>query len=144
VGIVALDPAREKALTTHPPTEGRGRTPTDEDRERLAKKARSFFEEIWSEGDFWQLERSKLNQASFACQRSLLDDRRYRRVLELGCGAGLFTRKLAEIADEVVAIDVAPSAIEQARTLGLESVDFRVANIMDYDPRSEGPWISSL
>jgi hypothetical protein len=56
----------------------------------------------------------------------------------------LFTRKLAEIANEVVAIDVAPSAIEQARALGLESVDFRVANIMDYDPRSEGPWISSL
>ena len=111
-------------------------------RELLATKAQSFFEDLWSHGDFWQLERSKLNQESFACQRSLLEDRRYGRVLELGCGAGLFTLQLAEISDRVVALDVAPSAIEQARARGLDpkAVDFRVANIMDYDYRAEGPW----
>jgi SAM-dependent methyltransferase len=111
-------------------------------RELLAQKAQSFFEEIWSQGDFWQLESSELNQASFASQRSLIDDRRYGRVLELGCGAGLFTNQLAEIADRVVALDVAPSAIDQARARGLDPdvVDFRVANIMDFDYRAEGPW----
>jgi SAM-dependent methyltransferase len=112
------------------------------DRELLAQKAQSFFEGLWSQGDFWQLERSELNQTSFARQRSLLDDRRYGHVLELGCGAGLFTSQLAEIADRVVALDVAPSAIEQALARGLDPkvVDFRVANIMEYDYRAEGPW----
>jgi SAM-dependent methyltransferase len=112
------------------------------DRELQATKAKSFFEEIWRQGDFWQLERSELNQASFAFQRSLLDDRRYESVLELGCGAGLFTAQLAEISDRVVALDVAPSAIDQARARGLdpETVDFRVANIMDFDYRAEEPW----
>jgi SAM-dependent methyltransferase len=112
------------------------------DREVLAEKAQNFFEELWSQGDYWELERSELNQASFERQRSLLDDRRYGRVLELGCGAGLFTSQLAEISDWVVGLDVAPSAIEQARARGLDpnTVDFRVANVMDYDYRAEAPW----
>jgi SAM-dependent methyltransferase len=112
------------------------------DRELLAEKAQSFFDELWSQGDYWELERSELNQASFACQRSLLDDRRYGRVLELGCGAGLFTSQLAEISDRVVGLDVAPAAIEQARARGLDpsTVEFRVANVMDYDYRAEPPW----
>jgi SAM-dependent methyltransferase len=111
------------------------------DRE-LASTATRFFEDLWSKGDFWELERTGLNQASFACQKALIDNRRYRRALELGCGAGLFTAQLAEISDHVTAIDVAPSAIEQARARGLDpgAVDFRVANIMDFDYHAEQPW----
>jgi SAM-dependent methyltransferase len=128
VGVGALDsPDRGRAMN---------------DRALLAEKAQSYFEGLWSTGDFWDLEHSELNQASYACQISLLDDRRYGRALELGCGAGYFTRELAKIADSVVAVDVAPSAIEQARAFGLDpdAVDFRIANIMDYDYRAEGPW----
>jgi SAM-dependent methyltransferase len=112
------------------------------DREAIAEKAQSFFEEIWSHGDYWQLESSELNQTSFARQRALLEDRRYGRVLEIGCGAGLFTRRLAEISDYVLGIDVASAAIAQARATGLDpdAVEFRVTNVMDYDPGSEGPW----
>jgi SAM-dependent methyltransferase len=42
----------------------------------------------------------------------------------------------------VVALDISPSAIEQARAAGrgLRTVDFRVANIMEYDLCAEGPW----
>jgi SAM-dependent methyltransferase len=112
------------------------------EQDQLASKAQSFFEDLWRKGDFWQLEESEVNQSSFARQRALIDDRRYGRVLELGCGAGLFTAQLAEISDEVTAIDVAPSAIEQARARGLdpEVVDFRIANIMDFDFHAEEPW----
>jgi SAM-dependent methyltransferase len=64
------------------------------------------------------------------------------RALEIGCGAGAFTRLLASIADRVVAFDIAPTAIARARAMGagLGAVDLRVANIMEYDPRAEGPW----
>jgi SAM-dependent methyltransferase len=72
----------------------------------------------------------------------MLDGRRYARALEIGCGAGYFTRLLTRLADQVVAFDIAPAAIARARTLGadLRTVDFRVANAMDYEWRAEGPW----
>jgi len=112
------------------------------ERELLAQKARSFFEERWREGDPWEVEQSDLDQASYGRQLALLEGERYGSVLELGCGAGSFTQRLADLADRVLALDIAPSAIERARERGIrpEVVDFRAANIMDFDVRAEGPW----
>jgi SAM-dependent methyltransferase len=112
------------------------------ERELLAQKAQSFFEERWREGDPWDVEGSDLDQASYGQQLALLEGRRYGSVLELGCGAGSFTARLADIADHVLALDIAPSAIERARERGLSPavVDFRAASIMDFDPGGEGPW----
>ena len=110
--------------------------------ELLAREAQRFFEERWREGDPWEVESSELDQASFESQIALLRDRAYGKALELGCGSGAFTRRLGEIADRTVAVDVAPSAIDRARAAGLDpaAVDFRVANIMELDLRAEGPW----
>ena len=111
-------------------------------RELLARKAERALEERLGLGDGWEEELSPLDRASHAQQIALLGGRRYGDVLELGCGAGLFTRELAGIADRVVAIDVAPLAIARARTLGLDPgvVEFQLANVMDYDVRVAGPW----
>jgi hypothetical protein len=43
---------------------------------------------------------------------------RYPRVLELGCEAGHFTRLLDQLADRIVAFDIAPPAIARARAGG--------------------------
>jgi predicted TPR repeat methyltransferase len=112
------------------------------DREAIHHKARSFFESLWQQGDYWTLESSEFEQAKYSSQLAMLGGRRYQRVLEIGCGAGHFTRQLAPFADRVVGLDVAPSAVERARSAGVTSatVDVRLANVMDYDPRSEGPW----
>jgi SAM-dependent methyltransferase len=111
------------------------------ERERVGQQARQFFEGLWSKGDPWDIEASELTQRSHARMLALLDGQRYRRVLEIGCGTGVFTRRLATIADSVVALDIAPAAIERARALHTgPAVEFRVANVMDYDPRAEGPW----
>jgi SAM-dependent methyltransferase len=101
------------------------------------------FEKWWHDGDRG-FERSELDEASYARQFALLSERRYASVLEIGCGAGFFTRQLAQIADHVVAVDIAPSAIERARALALDPsvVDLRVANIMDYDRVPKGHGIS--
>ncbi len=45
---------------------------------------------------------------------SLVPQRRYRRAIDLGCGGGLFSQRLAAIADEVVGLDVSSVAVEQA------------------------------
>ncbi len=60
--------------------------------------------------------------------------------MEIGCGAGEFTRSLVSLADEIVALDISPTAIEEAKRKDLDTVDFRVVNIMDFDLRGEGSW----
>ena len=111
-------------------------------REDLQHKAETFFENVWQRGDPWEFETSEFEQTKYARQVALLGGRHYARVLELGCGAGVFTRFLSHHADQVVALDISPTAIARAGTLeaGLAAVDFRVANIMEYDLSAEGPW----
>jgi SAM-dependent methyltransferase len=110
--------------------------------EDLRQKAAPFFENMWQRGDPWEFESSVFEQTKYARQLALLGGRRYARALELGCGAGAFTRLLARHADHVVAVDISPTAIARAGMLGtgLGAADFRVTNIMEYDLYAEGPW----
>jgi SAM-dependent methyltransferase len=111
------------------------------ERDEASLAARAYYEDLWKRGDPWDTDTSEFEQAKYSRELEVLGGRRYRRALEIGCGAGSFTRLLAEIADEVVAIDIAESAIERARQVSeTDNVDFRVANIMHWDPESEGPW----
>jgi trans-aconitate methyltransferase len=43
------------------------------------------------------------------------------RILDLGCGDGVLTKKLADLGCDVVAIDSSPAQVEGARTLGLDA-----------------------
>lgn len=115
---------------------GRG----DSDRVAAGRTARELFESLWAEKDPWDLESSQLDQRRYARQVALLDDRRYGRALEVGCGAGSFTRHLTAVCDSIGAVDVAASAIARARHAGTENVELRVANIMDVDLEREGRW----
>jgi SAM-dependent methyltransferase len=112
------------------------------DRGAASKRARRFFEDLWSESDPWDLDNSDLDQQRFAQQLALLDDRRYQRALEIGCAGGSFTRQLAPLCAELVAIDVSERAIERARAAvqGTDGVELRVANVMDLDLEREGTW----
>ncbi len=112
------------------------------DREEIRRKAREAFEERWRHGDPWGVQGSELDSASYRFQLSLLAGRCYARALEIGCGAGVFTQLLAGIADRVVAVDVAPSAVERAAAAtppGAE-IEYLAADIMELDVRAGGPW----
>jgi SAM-dependent methyltransferase len=110
------------------------------DRRDIHSKAEVFFEELWKRGDPWKFETSEFERAKYEREIAVLGGLHYSRVLEIGCGGGWFTRLLSPIADQIIGLDISPAAIARARTIGLDSVDFRVANIMDYDLRAEGPW----
>ena len=104
-----------------------------------------FFEDLWKQGDRWDLETSSFEQAKYARQLEILDGFRYERALEIGCGAGWFTFMLHQLADHVTGVDISPTAIararERAKVEGTEkSVEFHVANIMDYDLSTESRW----
>lgn len=108
----------------------------------IDQQAQGFFEGLWQHGDHWEFDSSAFEQVRYARLLALLDGRRYAHVLELGCGSGAFTRHLVRVADHVVALDISPTAIARACTLwtGPATVDFRQANIMEYDLHAEGPW----
>ena len=109
-------------------------------REQIKRALDETFEGAWRVGDPWDLETSRLDQESYSRQLALVGDRRYGRVLEIGCAAGAFTRRLATVADRVLALDVAPSAIERARQDVPPNVEFRAGDVMELDPVREGPW----
>jgi SAM-dependent methyltransferase len=62
----------------------------------------------------------------------LLPKQSYRRALDLGCGLGLFTERLARCTDQVVGIDVSAVAIGCAaeRIRALKNVQLRQGDIM--------------
>jgi SAM-dependent methyltransferase len=112
------------------------------ERESVSQKAQSFFEELWKRGDPWDIETSDFEQRRCARLLQILSARRYAKALEVGCATGGFTRLLARVADRSVALDISPTAIACAGKTwtGPDSTEFRVANIIEYDPRAEGPW----
>jgi SAM-dependent methyltransferase len=60
----------------------------------------------------------------------------YQRAFEPGCSVGVLTEKLAERCDRIVATDVAPSALEQARRRceSLPHVEFELRGVDDFIP----------
>jgi predicted TPR repeat methyltransferase len=111
------------------------------ERERAGRKASTFFDDLWQHGDPWELETSDFEQARYAHKLSMVQSRRYERVLEIGCGAGQFTRLIAPLAEQIVALDVSTAAIDRARKTGLDrNIDYRAVNVMEYDVGAEGPW----
>jgi SAM-dependent methyltransferase len=108
----------------------------------ISDRMRDHYEAYWSGGDPWNFARSAFDAERYAKQMALVGDRKYRRVLDLGCGSGEFTRLLCDIADAVVAVDIAPTAIAAAkkRCEGRSNVEFRVADMMKDDARAGGPW----
>lgn len=105
-----------------------------------AGTAQSFFDDLWRDGDPWRLETSPLDQARYDLQLAVLDDRRYRRALEVGCAAGVFTERLLPLADSVVAVDIAAPAVAAARARVGASADVRHGNVMELDLDADGPW----
>lgn len=102
-------------------------------------KALEFFENLWRHGDYWELETSPFEDARYAALFAMLSRHRYRKALELGCGAGAFTQRLVRLTDQILAVDISPAAIARARTsTNTATVEFRVANVMDCGFRDPG------
>ena len=105
-----------------------------------SKEPGPFFDALWSTGDYWELETSEYDQGRFDAQMSMLGDRRYRRAIEYGCGGGEFTRRLAGVADSVLALDASPVAVDRARPRLPQTVELQVVDAADFDPCEAGPF----
>jgi SAM-dependent methyltransferase len=78
---------------------------------------RAFFDDLYaSDPDPWGFETSDYEARKYDATVAALAGRRYASALEVGCSIGVLTERLAEHADTLLAIDVAPAALERART----------------------------
>jgi SAM-dependent methyltransferase len=71
---------------------------------------------------------------------ALLPQGRIARALDLGCGLGLLSQKLARRADHVLGLDLATAAVEQARGHGaaFANLQFEQGDILDLSPSLDG------
>ena len=71
---------------------------------------------------------------------SLLPPRQFRQALDLGCGLGLLSQRLAARADDTLGLDVADAAIRLARghAKGVGRLTFQQADLMDLPRELDG------
>jgi SAM-dependent methyltransferase len=96
---------------------------------------RFYFEALFaSRDDPWGLA-SDFEQTKYARTISLLDAKRYRRALEVGCAEGRFTELLAPLVDSLVAADISQVALDRAseRCSRLGNVSFVRLDVVDDD-----------
>jgi cyclopropane fatty-acyl-phospholipid synthase-like methyltransferase len=114
-------------------------------RQAISQTMKSHYEAVWQEGDVWSFETSEYEQRRYDFHLAMLDGRRYGSTLEIGCGSGGLTRRLAAISDRVLALDISSNAIERARTQlaalpQRDAIELRAADIMTFDAGAHGPW----
>lgn len=87
--------------------------------------SQAFFEEKYQASvDPWHFASSSYETARYDALFAAVSQRRYVNVFEPGCSIGCLTERLATIADHVDAMDISPTAVEQAelRCAGLPNV----------------------
>ena len=114
-------------------------------REEANRHAERFFEEQWKKGDPWRFDSSPWEKRRFDHLLGVVADRRYPRVLEIGCGSGHFTERLLPLADSLLGLDVSPTAIEAAQARFVSSpfasrLELRAQNIFEAELRGAGPF----
>jgi 2-polyprenyl-3-methyl-5-hydroxy-6-metoxy-1,4-benzoquinol methylase len=83
--------------------------------------------------DPWQTEHP-YNKKAFDEILSLIKMAPHESILEVGCGQGAFTKKLAELTKDVTAIDVSESAIAQAKK-NVNGARFQVSSLENFYPK---------
>src|SRR4051794_22874274 len=83
--------------------------PTDDDRERWDRNAAFWDDSMGDDGNAFHL------QLVRPAVERLLGDVAGSRVLDVGCGNGLFARRLAGRGAHVVAVDLSEAMLERAR-----------------------------
>lgn len=100
------------------------------------------FDAVYDSGDPWASgdARYLYQRRKYDVLASLLPPRRFGRALDLGCGLGLLSRRLARHADTVLGIDISASAVAQARLAHADcaGLSFAQGDVLALDPALDG------
>ena len=119
------------------------RTDAAIERTRAASDARVAFEEIYTRSaDPWAsaAPRYRYQQRKYEQIMALLPNRRFHHALDLGCGLGLLSQRLAKRSDMVLGIDIASAALGHAceRGAGIANLTFSQGDILDLSVELNG------
>jgi SAM-dependent methyltransferase len=94
------------------------------------------FEAVYTESaDPWAAASPRYRYQGLKYDRliALLPQQRFANVLDLGCGLGVLSQKLAKRAERVLGIDIATAAIDHARRLGaaFSNLEFEPGDILN-------------
>jgi SAM-dependent methyltransferase len=90
----------------------------------------AVFDRLYAQSpDPWDFEASPYERAKYDATLAALGPRRFARALEAGCSIGVLTRRLAARAEQLLALDAAQAALDQAaaRCADMPWVTFRRA-----------------
>ena len=105
---------------------------------RTSRLAGSYFDDLYARHDDpWGFESRWYEQRKRDIALASLPSSRFARALEIGCSTGLLTERLAERCDSLLAIDIAASAVERARTRVPGDVRVEVADVSTAFPHGE-------
>ena len=110
--IIAEETAQAAIASGHKAAVRAVRTGPDVD-EVVDYTQESYWEGIFSSKDPWDY-RNNYEALKYDQTIALLGDRRFARALEIACAEGEFTARLVGMCDEIVATDIAPSAVARA------------------------------
>ena len=79
-------------------------------------RGQAYFERLYAaDPDPWRFASSDYERTKYAATLAALPVRRFSRGFEVGCSIGVLTRQLATRCNTLLAVDVAPIALDQAR-----------------------------
>jgi SAM-dependent methyltransferase len=82
----------------------------------MTSTRREYFDEMYEgDGDPWDFASSAYEQRKYALTMASLPRPRYGSVFEPGCSIGVLTAMLAARCDRLLATDIVPAALDQAR-----------------------------
>lgn len=95
-----------------------------------------YFEALYrADPDPWRFASSVYEREKYAATLAALPPRRFRSGFEIGCSIGVLTNQLGALCDELLAVDVADTALEQARrNCTLSNVSFANMRVPDAWP----------
>ena len=119
------------------------RTDAAIERTRTKSGARAAFEEAYTRSaDPWRsaATRYRYQHLKYEQIMALLPPGRFGRTLDLGCGLGLLSQRLARRSDAVLGVDLATAAVGHARSRaeGIANLSFERADILDLPASLDG------
>ncbi len=114
--------------------------PEDDDERFVDTVPQAYFDRIYAESlDPWRFETSGYERDKYRTTLAALPRPHYARALEVGCSIGVLTQALAARCDAVLAVDIAETALGEARRRCVDQrhVEFRRMSMPDEVPEGD-------
>lgn len=91
------------------------------------------FERMYQDfDDPWEQTTRETYAIEKAATLEIIKEKKFKRVLEYGCGFGDFASRIGLVSDNILGVDISKTAIEKAKNK-YPSIDFKIGDILDFN-----------